>query len=447
MKWVRLSLKARLNLLFGLLLVLGLTLNVARLFFEAGPRVRAEEESGVRLAKDFVQSAVLSIDEASDPGRALSVLVKGLGNFRHIRVTLRSEGAAAPPLPDDDVPSWFVRLVHPAETSIEMPVVVGGRDLGPIVIASNPLDEIGEIWDGIISQVTIGSIVAAALLAVTVFIVDRALAPIADLSKTMAKLAGGDFEARVSPSGSPEVAAICTQLNSLGAALGTAIGEARHLAERVVTLQDDERRDLARELHDEFGPYLFAIRAHAAALVRAVPVMPGSAPVLDMARAIEDQVDALQSSNRRVLARLRPAALDDLGLDAALESLIESWRETHPAVAVSLDNSVDLEDLGEATSLTLYRVVQEGLTNAFRHAGGTSVGIRIEPCRERGIEAVRVRLDDDGIGLPQSFRDGLGLTGMKERLSALGGRLKVGSGRGGGVEIEAVIPVVRILPG
>ena len=178
--WVGLSLKTRLNLLFGLLLFSGLTLNVARLVVEAGPRVRAEDESGLRLAREFVQFAVLAIDEAPDPNPALSRLVKGLGTFRHIRVSMRNE--ATPEVPsgalevgESAVPAWFVRLVHPDETKIELPIVVAGRERGPIVIASNPLDEISEIWDAIVSQLTIGAVLAGVLFAVTALIVDRAL--------------------------------------------------------------------------------------------------------------------------------------------------------------------------------------------------------------------------------------------------------------------------------
>ena len=216
-----------------------------------------------------------------------------------------------------------------------------------------------------------------------------------------------------------------------------------------MTLQDDERRDLARELHDEFGPYLFAIRAQAAALGKAIPARPDLSGLSGMARAIQDEVDALQRSNRRVLGRLRPAALDDLGLQAALEALIGSWRETRPEVEVSLDSTVALDDLGALTSLTVYRVVQEGLTNAFRHAGATRIDIRFDaPLADAASNApaeqpLRVRVDDNGVGLKEPYRDGLGLTGMKERLLALGGRLKVGASRNGGVEIEAVIPIVR----
>ncbi|MBN4669060.1 HAMP domain-containing protein, partial [Pandoraea nosoerga] len=106
------------------------------------------------------------------------------------------------------------------------------------------------------------------LFLVTMLVVGRALAPLEALSQAMIGIEAGDYDARVEPGGSPELAAICAKLNHLAATLGEAVDSKRQLAERAVSLQDSERKEIARELHDEFGPYLFALRAHAGALTR-----------------------------------------------------------------------------------------------------------------------------------------------------------------------------------
>src|SRR5712671_6248174 len=125
-----------------------------------------------------------------------------------------------------------------------------------------------EIWDGIVTQLQVGSAIAVALFLLTMMVVSRALAPIEALSQAMTNIEAGSYDARVKPEGSPELAAICTKLNHLAAALGDAVEDKRRLAERVVSLQDVERKEIARELHDEFGPHLFALRAHTSSLTR-----------------------------------------------------------------------------------------------------------------------------------------------------------------------------------
>src|SRR4029077_20652865 len=112
------------------------------------------------------------------------------------------------------------------------------------------------------------SAIAVALFLITMMVVSRALAPIQTLSEAMTRIESGGYDTRVKPDGPPELAAICAKLNHLAAALGDAVEDKRRLAEPVVSLQDVERKEIALELHDEFAPYLFALRAHIGSLVR-----------------------------------------------------------------------------------------------------------------------------------------------------------------------------------
>jgi two-component system sensor histidine kinase UhpB len=251
---------------------------------------------------------------------------------------------------------------------------------------------------------------------------------------------------RVVPGGAPELAAICTRLNHLAATLGEAVEDKRQLAERAVSLQDLERKEIARELHDEFGPYLFALRAHASALVRlSEAASPDAAALRKHGGAILEQINALQQFNRRVLERLRPVGLAELGLREALEALRRHWEETHPEVAIETTISRSLGETGETADLTIYRVVQEALTNVFRHASATAIDVTIEPAgqpkgTQGGRDCALVRVRDNGRGLKPGHRLGLGLIGMRERILALGGSLTVASSGEGGVTVEALIP-------
>lgn len=450
--WQRLSLRARINLLLALVLTLGLAINIARLVVEAGPRVQAEDQSVIRLAREFVLMIVGDLNEAPDPEARLNRITDDLSRLRHVSITRQGDAAPSSRTSDraedsDDSrspPAWFITLVHPETTSVSVPVSIHGQP-GSLVVTSHPNDEIAEIWDGIVTQLAVGSAIAAVLFLITMMVVSRALAPLQALSQAMTRIEDGSYDARVEPGGAPELAAICARLNHLAATLGEAVDEKRRLAERAVSLQDLERKEIARELHDEFGPYLFALRAHAGALVRL-----SDAPEPDLIAlrkhggAILDQVNALQQFNRRVLEKLRPVGLAELGLRQALEALLRLWSESHPDVAIETTISRALGETGETADLTIYRVVQEALTNVFRHADATSVNVTIEPAEQpkgtqggRGCALVRVR--DNGRGLKADHRLGLGLVGMRERILALGGSLTVASGDGG-VTIEALIP-------
>lgn len=452
--WQKLSLRAQLNMLLALVLMLGLAINIARLVLEAAPRVQAEDQSVVRLAREFMKTLVVGLNEAPDPDARLNQIVQDLNRLRHVSITRQDDAADAKPpatgRSGDDgepssVPAWFVALVHPEKTAVSVPISIHGKP-GSLVITSHPNDEMAEIWDGIVTQLQVGSAIAVALFLMTMMVVSRALAPLQALSQAMTKIEAGGYDTRVKPGGSPELAAICAKLNHLAAALGEAVEDKRRLAERAVSLQDVERKEIARELHDEFGPYLFALRAHASSLMR---IADSSKPDTDALRkhggAILEQVNALQQFNRRVLEKLRPVGLAELGLREALGALLRLWSELHPGVVIETTVSPSLGETGETADLTIYRIVQEALTNVFRHASATSVNVTIEPATQlsgtkrdgRGSALVRVR--DNGSGLRPDHRLGLGLIGMRERVSALGGTLTVASSDSG-VIVEAVVP-------
>jgi two-component system, NarL family, sensor histidine kinase UhpB len=448
--WQKLSLRARVNLLLAIVLALGLAINVGRLVLEAGPRVQAEDQSVIRLAREFIDTIVAGLNEAPDPEARLNQIVHDLNRLRHVSITRQgaTDGSASTDRSDNtdgsrSPPAWFVALVHPQKTTVRVPISIKGNQ-GSLLITSHPNDEMAEIWDGIVTQLLVGLGVAIVLFLITSMVVGRALSPIGALSQAITKIEAGSYDTSVKVEGPPELKVICEKLNHLAAALGAAIDDKRRLAERVVSLQDVERKEIARELHDEFGPYLFSLRAHASTLTRAADVSePNLGALRKHGNAILEQVDALQQSNRRVLERLRPVGLAELGLRQALGALLRLWGESHPGVVVEAAISPDLGDTGETVELTIYRIIQEALTNVFRHANATHVSITVESAEAETTSGprggARVRVCDNGGGLKPDHRLGLGLTGMRERILALGGSLTLASGESG-VTVEAVIP-------
>ena len=453
--WQKLSLRARLNTLLALVLMLGLAINITRLVLEAGPRVQAEDQSVIRLAREFIETLVVSLNDTADPDARLSRILQDLTRLRHVSITRQEDASEVKPQAADDrgidqepssVPAWFVAFVHPETTAVNVPISVHGKP-GSLVITSHPDDEMNEIWDGIVTQLQVGSAIAIALFLLTMMVVNRALAPLQSLSEAMTNIEAGAYDTRVKPAGSPELAAICTKLNDLAVTLGNAVEEKRRLAETAVSLQDAERKEIARELHDEFGPYLFALRAHASSLMRTADTHAPNADALrGHGNAILEQINALQQFNRRVLEKLRPVGLAELGLSEALGALVRLWSESHPGVVIDMNISQPPDGTGETAELTIYRIVQEALTNVFRHARATRVDITVGPATSRRsgsvpgeMGAFMVSVRDNGAGLPADYRQGFGLIGMRERVLALGGTMSVAS-TNHGVTVEAVVP-------
>src|SRR6516165_8458999 len=181
--WQNLSLGGRLNLLLALVLMLGLAVNFARLVGDAPSRIRAEDQSVVRLARELVETFVADLND-HDPEARLGRIVQDLNKLRHVSITRQDEmapakdaGAGSEPYA---VPAWFVELVHPEKTTVRVPVSIQAK-ADSLVITSHPNDEITEIWDEIVTQLQVSSAMAVALLLITMTVVSRALAPIQSL--------------------------------------------------------------------------------------------------------------------------------------------------------------------------------------------------------------------------------------------------------------------------
>ena len=216
--------------------------------------------------------------------------------------------------------------------------------------------------------------------------------------------------------------------------LATALAENRQLAHQHLRIQESERKHLARELHDEMGQYLNAIKLDALSI--------GEGAAVERIALAADHVYGVVSD---MIRRLRPAGLDELGLVAALENCVDQWRQRLPGTHFSLSFSGNLENLGEAQNLALYRLIQEGLTNSYKHSGATriDIGVRRETAGEREDELV-LTLADDGKGMdPARGTSGFGLSGMRERVEMMGGQLTVESAPGRGFGLEARWPTAE----
>lgn len=214
----------------------------------------------------------------------------------------------------------------------------------------------------------------------------------------------------------------------------------RFLIHKSLAVQEEERRNLARELHDELGQCMTAIQADAENIrdlsaSSNTRIETSASAILSVSARIYDVVHSM-------MQRLRPSVLDDLGLVAALEEEISAWQARHPDIDFSFTNAGDLSALGEAINISIYRIVQESLTNISKHADAGRVSIRMAVQQQDGKPCVVLAIEDNGRGMDPALRSrGLGLIGMRERIQALHGSLDIQSSPGKGLRIDAVIPL------
>lgn len=217
--------------------------------------------------------------------------------------------------------------------------------------------------------------------------------------------------------------------------------ENRRLTRCLFAVQELERRHLSRELHDELGQWLTAIQADALAIHCVSCKTPDTCATCDeSAQAIVSGADRIHQVVRRILRRLRPAVLDQLGLTDSLIELVGQWRSHHPDILCELTLEDELDDLDETINITLYRTIQEALTNISSHADArrASINLRREP------DYILLSVADDGLGMDMHLPSlGLGLLGMRERAIAADGEFSFTSKPGQGLRIDVKLPLTQ----
>lgn len=435
MSFGRISLRARLVLVPSLIVVSVIALALVLLVVQARQRIGAERGSSVQLAQHLAGEAIKSRQgNLSDPAFSLSQDLKDIPQLRHVRLFVLPTDARAAQSFRDEVAraqsQWLWLLLSPDLWERELPIFAANPEMGSVLIVSDPADELEEIG----AEFAFVSVLLLCLTAMFVGLVwwsvSRAMHPLHLLQSGLGRLEHGDFSAILPPFHIPELIPIRETYNQLALAMQQTQRDNDLLIGKLISLQETERRELAHELHDELGPCLFGIKSEAACIGRVASTLT-EREAISRSAIIVKLVDDLQKMNRRILARLRPIALADLGLLAALERLIEDWRDRSPEIEWSFHCGRFVAEPPPDHALALYRVVQECLTNAARHSGATVVSVELDCC-----ERTRLVIVDDGCGIGADIKRGFGLLGMRERVHAVGGDMEITSNPDGGAHIE-----------
>lgn len=460
-RWYDLPVRWQLMISISVISIGAVLFSILLAVVDAKERVKVEVTSSMELAQRFARDIVKRMATEQTLEGLIESIPAQLRYVRHARILVtdaKGELVQIAPDPKADgtfphgerAPRWFTDLVGPSVGTREVRVVLGSNTLGTIVIVGEPGDELAEVWEEVSRRAVIWLGITLIMLALLYIVLGRLLNPLEGLASGMQELEDGHYGTRLSPPPLRELGVIADRFNTLAGALEKARAENSNLYRHMITLQEEERRQVANELHDEAGPCLFGITANASSIARLADKVP--APESSAIKSRIDEMltisERLKTINRDLLRRLRPVELGRISLRELIESLLAGFERRHPEVEFNFLPGRLERSYGEMTDLTIFRCVQEALTNAMRHGGAEHVTIELgedgAPKAANGgspLGRLRLVVHDDGEGFAPNAPIGLGLTAMQERVRTLDGTSHIQSSPQGGTTIVVLVPL------
>ena len=453
--WRGRSVRAQLLLTFVAIGLIAALVAASVIILQARKSTRLEIAASLRMAEILVgETADLLQQQKVSAEQFLANLPSQLRFVRHLRVSVHdASGLPVTPPPalavadarEDErapAPAWFVALIAPPVATREVPIVVNGQRIGSVLLTGEPRDEIAEVWENTVDFAIVCLLVGLAAIATLHVLLGRVLDPLTALSAGLVDLERQNYRVRLARPGAPELAAITDRFNALAEALAALRADNVRLHHRLITAQDDERRRTALDLHDEVGPSLFGLKANATSIASAAGA---SAGLRDRARDMLAIIEHLQAVNRNMLDRLRPMALGHVPLADLVSELVRERARRHPDMSFHFAAQKLLSSYGDTIDLTMYRCIQEGLTNVIRHAGAKRVEIALAEAEADDVAILKLVMHDDGCGIGPAPRLGRGLVGMQERAQALAGACTIDGARDRGTTLRVTIPLAARL--
>lgn len=375
--------------------------------------------------------------------------LRQLPGLRHLDLSVEDQsGRVVAQVADEESNTWLAQSAGPLTTwlgtgkaappAVRYALPLRDGQTWTVVFRASPDSEVLEATSNLLGLLLLLIAFCAALLAAVHLVVHRSLGPLRVLVEAIAGVGLNRLSAVKTLPAMPvrELEAIAQALRHLVLAQERSEAARRVLAHRVMSLQEDERQRLARDLHDEFGQRLTALRVDASWLLRAAVLEPKAQQVVS---GMAEQVALIQNDVRQLLARLRPLGAaftsDDAGpqtlgrLRSMLHELVAGWTspgsEKGPVIGLDFPADDDELPVTPGLALGLYRITQEALTNVVRHAEAARAIVEIRSHTDAdGHPLLRWSVSDDGRGLPDlsaALQRGTGLVGLKDRIWTLGG--------------------------
>jgi two-component system sensor histidine kinase UhpB len=424
------SLRGRVMTLVALMLLISVSIYVTISWSGARRDLAAELVAARTGGLQTVRSAFEDLPRSDHPQRDLRQLVATFDGNRHLtaevvdrtrRVRMTSEGA----LPRKPAPAWFAAAIRPDLQPAMIRVPDGSGDV--VVLRPEPANDTAALWSANVSAAGVFGFAAAIGLALIYWVIGRALAPIVDLSRGLAAIGASGYRERVREEGPRELHSLQRGFNAMAERLAEIDARNRALEAQLLTIQDEERAEIARDLHDEIGPHLFAVALDAGMIERCLDE-GDTQLVRDQVQSITSAVNYMQRQVRDLIARLRPTRAAELGLEAAINDLVIFWQARQPEVEFLVDLDEADARVPEPLRDVIYRVAQESVANALRHAETTRLAIKVG----RKGEEITVSVANRGTSKPTTAEfPGLGLASMRERVHAASGQLEIDRGSQG----------------
>jgi two-component system, NarL family, sensor histidine kinase UhpB len=437
------SLRFRLNLMISLTMLIIISVGTLFIIHNARRSVLEEVRSSVNIALQLIDAGLQHTGSDEIRLQAWITELAHLEHTRHLRIHIQqvpekviSLAASPHREADGQIPSWFAWAVTPELMVGEKLVERSGGNPIRISVEADPGDEIAEAWHEAEDFLYLMVILAVAVYAVVHFTLGRAFVSVGVILQGLEGIEQGNYEKRLPRFDLPEFDRISEAFNHTAQALTKSRRENRALTQQSLAIQEEERRFIAQELHDEFGQSLTAIKVMAASLRKLVDASGNMA-----VEAIIDSCDHMFGEVRAMMRRLRPMLLGELGLLASLEDMIENWRSRNQPVHVEFHYDAEVERCAGDAKIHLFRIVQECLTNIVKYAEARHVNIEVRLTGNAMPHDIALEIRDDGKGYdPEQTLTGFGLLGMKERIASLGGTFTLKTHPGKGVAITVRVP-------
>ncbi len=445
------TLRLKINLIVGALTLLFVVAAMWLQLRSMRESVLEEVVAANRVAAQMLNRTVWRY--APQGTSTMLAFLQGIGRVRSNDITLfdlqGQELYRSPPSPykaGRDAPPWFDRLVSPPPSvqAIEFPD-------GKLVVRSNASRAVLDAWDSVTVLAGGGVLLLLVVNALVFWLVGRSVRPFGQIVAALNQLQAGRFDARLPRLAGTEAATIGAAFNRMVGELQTHIeierravraerqlSDSRELTRWIDQHIERERRMIARELHDELGQSVTAMRSMALSIAQRMHTLDPQAE--QAARLIADESSRLYDAMHSIIPRLTPLVLDNFGLAEALDDLVERTGRSQPGLRIDLRVELGHAALGSDAALALYRAAQEGISNALRH--GQARILQLAVACDAG--AVTLDLSDDGNGLAPdwSTRTGhYGLRWMAERVEALDGEFRIEAVSPRGVHLQVRLPL------
>ena len=449
------SLRFRLNLLITLLSLAFILVVGTILVNDTRVSIRERVEAASRVTVQLLDTVIISSALNPEMGPTHLVLQSFLGSLGYVRSShielydyeghLLYRSPASTFKSNVSPPAWFVHLVEPKVEIVERKV-----RYGTLIISSSAAGSIREAWSGFSQLMWVGLAFFLILNIMVYLLLSHSLRPINRILAAINSIEQGDLSTRLPKLALPEFDRIGHSLNRMAESLKAEreLEENRQLTFLIQKHIEEERRSLARELHDELGQYVTAIKTFAVGIANKAKnnsATAGMPEIASSAQVIVSAANQIYDGMHNIVRQLRPGAMDNLGLAETLKDAVSNYQAQHPQIKIQLYLSENLEagklqSLGETVSINLYRIVQESLNNAFKYAQASKIDIRLIKTANGELQ---LSIEDNGIGMDVNAVDQtthFGLLGMRERVQALNGTFNIIASPNKGTKIQITVP-------